>query len=221
MCCVQIQALTSKEQSLRVEAIDKIVAARLVCEHHYMRRRPPMTYAFGLIDGGDVVGVCTFGVPASRHMMAGACPSDPSLVLELNRLWCSDHMPRNTESWFVSRCLKALPPRIILSYADTAEGHMGFVYRACNFNYAGWTDMDRRTPRFDYLVPGKHTRAAFRSGDGVNSMKVRRKPKVKYWTATGGPADRRNLTRLCCWPRLDWKFLPPPTEHVFHLIAAE
>lgn len=34
-------------------------------------------------------------VQASRHLQVGACPSDPSLVLELNRLWVHDRMPRN------------------------------------------------------------------------------------------------------------------------------
>jgi hypothetical protein len=33
---------------------------------------------------------------------------------------------------------KLLPqPRIIVSYADTSVGHVGFVYQACNFIYTG------------------------------------------------------------------------------------
>lgn len=184
----------------------------MVIEHHYLHRRPSISFAFGLFDGMEHLGVITFGVPASRHLQKSACPSDPSKVLELNRLWVSDTLPPNTESWFVSRALKLLPPRIIVSYADPAHGHVGYIYRALNFRYAGWTDMDRKTPRFDYIPhnPDHHTREATRTG---YTEKRRRVAKIRYWTTTGNPTDRRVLAQLCGWDSLDWKMLPPPTPH--------
>lgn len=194
---------------LTVSAISSRLAADTVVEHHYLHRRPPISHAFGLLDGLTLVGVLTLGVPPSRHLQLGACPSDPQLVIELNRLWVADDQPRNTESWFVSRALRLVPPRIVVSYADTREGHVGFVYRACSWQYAGWTDMDRRTPRFDYLPadPATHTRDAFRNG---YVAKVRRLPKVRYWTTTGTPAQRRRLAKLCGWPSMSWVDTPPP-----------
>lgn len=198
-----------------VKPIPKSLAASVVIKNHYMHRRPPMSYAFGLFDEHEkIVGVITLGVPASRHMMIGACPSEPDAVLELNRLWVHDDCPKNTESWFVSKALSLMPPRIILSYADTAVGHMGYVYRASNWHYAGWTDMERKTARFDYLVPGKHTRDAFRRGGGTKAEKVRRKPKVRYWITTGDRRERKKLDSICAWPRMCWKAFPPPTEHL-------
>lgn len=195
---------------MRVERIEKATAQEMVVAHHYMHRRAPISFAIGLFDKGSIAGVATFGTPASRHMQKGACPTDPSLAIELNRLWVHDHMPRNTESWFLSRAMRFLPPRIILSYADTAAGHLGYVYRAANWFYAGWTDMERKTARFDYIAPGKHSRDAFRGG---YTEKVRRKPKVKYWTVSGDRGERRKLMKICEWPRLDWQEYPPPTEH--------
>ena len=153
----------------------------LLLGHHYAKRVPSITHAFGLFDAGSIIGVVTFGAPASRHMQVGAFADDPNKVIELNRLCLLDSAPRNSESWFLSQALRLLPPLIVLSYADTVQGHVGFVYRAANFRYAGWTDMDRNTPRFDYLVPGKHSRQAFRNGVAQYSEKVRRKPKVRYW----------------------------------------
>lgn len=193
-------------------------AMRCLLDKHYLGRKPPMSDTFEWWLGDDVVGVLTTGVPASRHMQLGALPDDPNSVVELNRLWVSDDQPHGTASWFVARCMDKMPPRIVLSYADTTQGHDGGVYRACNFFYAGWTDMDRKTPRFDYLVPGKHSRDAFRSGDRTNAEKVRRCPKVKYWTATGSKKERRELGRRCLWPKLCWKVLPPPTEHRQHAL---
>lgn len=202
---------TSPLHRCRVAVISRREAVRLVLAHHYMHRKPPVSYAFGIIDeAGATKGVITFGIPASRHMLVGACKDAPEKVLELNRLWVSDDLPRNTESWFLRRALMMMPPRIILSYADTAAGHVGYVYRAANFNYAGWTDMERKTPRFDYVAPGKHSRDAFRNG---YTDKVRRKPKVKYWIVTGGKADKAELGNICQWPRLSWKTNPPPVEH--------
>lgn len=199
---------------MRVQAISKRDAIRLVVEHHYMHRRPPVSFAFGLLVGDEIKGVITFGIPASNHMLVGACPSEPRSVIELNRMWCCDSLPRNTESWFVSRALALLPPRIVLSYADTKEGHMGYVYRACNFLYAGWTDMERKTARFDYVTPGMHTRDAFRKGERRFTERVRRKPKVRYWITTGTRRDRKRLEAICEWPRMSWKLNPPPSEHM-------
>ena len=51
-----------------------------------------------------------------------------------------------------------LPPRIVVSYADPLWGHYGYIYRALNFRYAGWTDMERKTPRYDYIpLPKRKT----------------------------------------------------------------
>jgi hypothetical protein len=195
----------------RVMQIPQPVAQRLVVANHYLHRRAPCSFAFGLLDdAGDVRGVCIFGQPASNHLCKSACPADPSATIELNRLWVCDTLPRNSESWFVSRCLALLPARLVVSYADTAEGHAGYIYRALNFHYAGWTDMERKTPRFDYIVPGKHTREAFRGGTRQFTERRRRKPKVKYWKATGNRRERKNLERLCGWPKLDWRTMPPP-----------
>lgn len=197
--------------NLTVQPMPSARASALVIAHHYLHRRPPISYAYGLYRDGDPVGVVTFGTPPSRHLQMGACPSDPSMVIELNRLWVADSEPANTESWFVSRALKLLPPRIVVSYADTKEGHLGYVYRALNFKYGGWTDMDRKTPRYDYipLDPTKHTRESSRSGV---SMRVPRKPKVRYWIVTGDKGDRKRLARLCGWADMDWKTDPPPTS---------
>ena len=182
----------------------------LVIQHHYLHRKAPISYAYGLFLGADLLGVVTFGTPPSRHLQISACPSDPAMVLELNRLWVDDVLPPNTESWFVSRALKLLPARIVVSYADPAHGHYGYIYRALNFNYSGWTDMERRTPRYDYIPMDatKHSREASRSGW---ARRVRRVPKVKYWIVTGpNKTERKRLDALCGWPKLDWRSLPPP-----------
>src|SRR5690606_19013863 len=91
----EMTSLTVVENSaVEVSAVDPSLAAGLVIEHHYLHRRPPISHSFGLING-EVVGIATFGVPPSRHLQMSACPSDPDLVLELNRVWIDDALPRN------------------------------------------------------------------------------------------------------------------------------
>ncbi|MFD6035739.1 hypothetical protein ACFWHF_14530 [Streptomyces griseoincarnatus] len=202
------QDLLPLSAGLGVSPIPSNLARQVAETEHYLHRKPPVSYAYGLHDGGELVGIVTFGIPASRQLQQSVCPTNPDLVLELNRLWVADRMPTNTESWFVSRALRMLPARIVVSYADTAYGHHGGVYRALTFRYAGWTDMDRKTPRFDYVsASGGHSRDAYRNGW---THRVPRKPKVKYWTTTGTRRDKQRLAALCGWSSLDWKQTPPP-----------
>lgn len=207
-----VRVLTLIRPVPSVERISSSLAQDLIVEHHYLHRRTGISHAIGLReDDGDVLGVVTFGCPPSRHLQISACKTRPDLVVELNRLWIDDVMPRNTESWFLSRALKLLPPLVVVSYADTKHDHYGHVYRASNFFYAGWTDMERKTPRFDYIPwgEGKHTRDAFRNG---YARRERRLPKAKYWTVTGDRRERRHLMTIATWPRLDWKVMPTPGE---------
>ena len=205
-----------RAERYHVGDIDKQTANELVVRHHYLHRKPSNRFSFGLYgEDGDVLGVCTFGQPASHHLQKSVCPGDPTHVLELNRLWVHDSCPRNSESFFVARALHALPAFLVVSYSDTAWGHVGTIYRALGFKYAGWTDMERKTPRYDYIPPdGQHTRESFRGGEAKWTHRVRRKPKAKYWRATGDKRERRDLERACGWPSLSWADYPVPTEHV-------
>ena len=83
-------------KDFRVIEIGSHVATQYVIANHYLHRRPPISHAFGLLKGCVVLGVCTFGVPASRHLQKSACPSEPQSVIELNRLWVSDELPATT-----------------------------------------------------------------------------------------------------------------------------
>lgn len=213
-----------RPESFRVDSLVKQTANELVVRHHYLHRRPSNSYSFGLFDAASdvVMGVVIFGVPPSRHLQQGALPSAPDRVIELNRLWVSDACPRNSESFFVARALRALPPLLVVSYADTAWGHVGTIYRALGFHYAGWTDMERKTPRYDYIPPdGLHTRDAFRGGTPKWTHRVRRKPKAKYWCTTGNRRERRTLETACGWPSIDWHQYPVPDEHVHLVLGAE
>ena len=110
----------------------------LILNVHYAKRRPSITYAFGLFNAGELVGVVTYGTPASSTLLRGICGDDwAQHVLELNRLVLVNNQPHEA-SRLVGASLKLLPkPSIIVSYADTKQKHEGIVYQATNFMYTG------------------------------------------------------------------------------------
>jgi len=105
---------------------------------HYAKRIPSISYAFGLFEFGELVGVITYGTPPSSTLCRGICGARwQNRVLELNRLVLKNNKP-NEASRLVGATLKMLPqPTIVVSFADTAQRHAGIVYQATNFIYTG------------------------------------------------------------------------------------
>lgn len=122
-----------------VSEIDYKTAMDVCITKHYLMRKCPCSQAFGLFtDEGELVGVSVFGKPSSYTLCNGIAGRDESKnVVEFNRLWVDDRMPANTESWFLSRALKKCTYQIIVSFADSAAGHVGYIYQATNWIYCG------------------------------------------------------------------------------------
>jgi hypothetical protein len=165
---------------------------------HYLKRMPPMNYAFGMFDdSGDVLGIVTFGVPASGPLCRGICGDQwERNVLELNRM-CFVEPIKNGPSRLVSGAIKQLPrPTIIVSYADTGEGHVGKVYQACNFIYTG-----KSAERTDWKTEeGKHARSA-----RPTEERVQRSSKHRYVFIHANKSDRKQIMR-----DLNYKIEPYP-----------
>jgi hypothetical protein len=119
-------------------------------EIHYAKRIPSISYAFGLYVDNKLTGVVTYGTPASSSLKVGvAGKENQGIVLELNRL-CFETPIKNGASFLVSKSLTLLPkPSIVISYADIGQGHVGYVYQACNFIYTGLS-----AKRTDWKVKG-------------------------------------------------------------------
>lgn len=115
-------------------------AMAIVVEKHYLHRKCPVSRAYGLfkISSGECVGVVTYGVSPSSTLLKGICgPEEAKNVYELNRLWVSDEVPKNGESFLIANTMCLLDREIVVSFADTSQGHLGVVYQASNFIYTG------------------------------------------------------------------------------------
>ena len=110
----------------------------LILNVHYAHRLPSISYAYGLFDGNEMVGCCTFGKPASYTLCNGVCGEEYSkIVYELNRLVLKYNKP-NEASFFIAKCYKLLPkPMIIVSFSDYEQNHQGTIYQATNHLFTG------------------------------------------------------------------------------------
>ena len=119
-------------------------------EKHYAKRIPQIMFAYGLYINTQLKGIVTYGIPSSANLRDGICGKEySSKVLELNRL-CLLENNKNESSFLVANSIKLLPkPTIIVSYADTAQGHIGYVYQSTNFIYTGLS-----AKRTDWKIKG-------------------------------------------------------------------
>lgn len=142
-----------------IKQIDSKETHEYIKNHHYLKRVPSISYAYGLYCKEELVGVITFGHPASHYVKTGILGNKEGIVLELNRLWLK-YNRKNEASWFISKALKMLPKNIyIVSFADSDQNHVGYVYQATNFKYYGLTE--KRKECASTSRPDLHSRTAF------------------------------------------------------------
>lgn len=130
----------------QVKIIDCATAKQYIIEHHYSHgcHHSPFP-CYGLFDKNILIGVLMFATPCSENVRSSIFGKEyKDNVIELHRLHILDVTPKNTESWFISKCLKLLlqdRPQTwaVISFSDTTQGHEGIIYKASNFMFCGKT----------------------------------------------------------------------------------
>lgn len=135
--------------------LSKEVAKQLSIKHHYLHSSPAaIRYAYGLvnINSNNLEGFIIYSIPHStllREAIAGKTYKND--VIELSRLWVSDSVPKNGESFLIGNTLKLIKEtryKFVVSFADSKKGHTGIVYRASNWLYTGLTPIRKtKIPR--------------------------------------------------------------------------
>ena len=120
-----------------VKSIDNFQCKEWLLYKHYAKRLPPIEYAFGLFDlDGTIQGCITYGTPVSSTLRN--LWHNKYKLMELNRLCINEGLEKNVLSFLVSQLLSFLPkPLVLVSYADTSQGHHGYIYQATNWIYTG------------------------------------------------------------------------------------
>lgn len=123
-----------------IKKIGQKAAMSLLVEKHYLHRQAPCSHAFGLFcrSCGKIAGVITYGTPSSASLRSGICgENEKDNVAELTRLWTTDNLPKNSESFLIGNTIGLVEKEIIVSYAEKDQGHVGTVYQATNWFYTG------------------------------------------------------------------------------------
>ena len=90
-----------------------------------------------------LIGCIVYGSPVARHGVKSISPDiDFDEVWELKRLWIEDGHGTNIESYCISQSIKYIKNnytniKVLMSYADPTENHLGLIYRATNWKYQG------------------------------------------------------------------------------------
>ena len=191
-----------------VKQIKFSLARDYIKKHHYSHGcHNGASPCFGLFDNDDLIGVLMFATPCSEAVRASVFGSEyKDRVTELHRLHILDVTPKNTESWFIARCLKELKrvkPHIwaVLSFADTTEGHEGVIYKATNAFRLGSTGKAKF-----YIDPNGRLRHPRQNGINITDKvaenmgwkPVIRGAKNRYmWLLPDSKKHKKELLKLC------------------------
>ncbi len=131
-----------------IRLMDKSVGKEIVRRFHYLKNdKTLMTYVFGvfrktpefhlMFPEGELVGVAVYGNPVGRsaHVRFGIQSNE---MIELKRLFISDEIGQNIESFVISKTIDWLKRndrkiKIVYSQSDPSETHSGTIYYASGF----------------------------------------------------------------------------------------
>lgn len=151
---------------MHVERIESKDTDEWLLTKHYARRKCQRMYCYGLFNDDSMIGIITYGMPPSPQVGRGFLGEDHRTdVLELNRLCVNETAPKNSASMLVGRSLKMLPKCAVVSYADGAQGHIGYVYQATNFIYVG----EAKSHDNEYFIDGKWVHPKVLTNRGISA----------------------------------------------------
>lgn len=133
--------------------ISKKVAKDIIVKKHYTHAWTAARYCLGIYYKTDeedkfgncdkLVGVLVYGFPVGARAATSISEMlTKDNVLELTRLYVDDGYGSNIESNALSKSFKWLRDndkniKVLISYADNGQGHLGKIYQATNWRYEG------------------------------------------------------------------------------------
>lgn len=168
-------------------------AVRLIRSQHYAQGAPnTSTYRHGLYRVttsyplvGDLLGVALW-IPPTRTAAEHVAGDDWQGVLALSRLVVDPEVPTNGASFLLGRSMKAIDRDrwpVLVTYADTAQGHTGAIYKATNWRCDGetaagdlWEDATGR------MTSRKHGGRTYTKAEmeAMGCTRLPSKPKIRF-----------------------------------------
>jgi hypothetical protein len=138
--------MNSHPDGLQLGWIDTRAAKYAVETWHYTRRLPAgKMVRVGVWESGVFIGAIIFSYGANHHI-GSPFGLPQTQVVELTRVALSKHkVPVSRILSIALKMLKAQSPglKLVVSYADSAQQHVGVIYQAANFVYTGKSENER------------------------------------------------------------------------------
>jgi hypothetical protein len=194
-----------------IQPISNALAMSVVIREHYLHRRAPCSFAFGLFLREELKGVICYGTPSSATLRKGlAGPENISNVIELTRLWVSDDVPKNGESFLIGNTVRKVDKEFVVSFAEIQQGHLGIVYQATNWIYTGLSakrtnwHVDGDTRHSQSLADEYRTVAELRERFGDRFTLVPRPRKHRYVFFNANRRRRKEMLKELRYPILPY-----------------
>jgi len=119
-------------------------------QYHYTKSCAKSTIAYGFYYQNQIVCVIVYGQPSGKYLASSIWEGgNEKECLELLRLFSFDWCPKNIESYCISQSIKRLKIdipeiKVLVSYADSSAGHVGYIYQASNWIYIGKGSGERK-----------------------------------------------------------------------------
>ena len=136
-----------------VREISSSVAKEIIVKKHYTHAWTACRYALGIFyktdetnalgDSDKLIGCLVYGFPVgARAALSISEKLTKDNVLELTRLYCDDGYGSNIESYAIGQSFKWFREndkaiKVLISYADNGQDHLGGIYQATNWIYQG------------------------------------------------------------------------------------
>ena len=130
--------------TITIKQIDRATAKEMIIKNHYSHKLGSNhgILNFGIYKDNELMGCAVYGYMMNSKAKIFISSVPDGKILELNRLWISDELGHNAESYLIAtsiKLIKKIDPSVVAiqSFADGRLG-CGTIYKASNFKYYGY-----------------------------------------------------------------------------------
>ena len=149
----ELNKLYCDTSRVSIREISSAVAKEIIVKKHYTHAWTACRYALGIFyrtdesnavgDNHKLIGCLVYGFPVGARAANSVSDSiTKDNILELTRLYCDDGYGSNIESFALGQSFKWFKEndkaiKVLISYADNGQEHLGGIYQATNWIYQG------------------------------------------------------------------------------------
>lgn len=198
-----------------VRDISTSIAKEIIVKKHYTHAWTACRYSLGIFyktdtenalgDTEKLIGCLIYGFPVGAKAPTSVCEGlTKDNILELTRLYCDDGYGSNIESFALGQSFKWLKEndkaiKVLLSYADNGQEHLGGIYQATNWIYQGLSTDIALMPNYGISLSNEpfkwiHSRSVFTRWGSNNLEHLRREigkdGYTEFWRREEPPKHR-------------------------------